>query len=87
MDPRSSDGGLLLPGPGGTELDPWLDGDGEGWLRSNASANSSLPGDDGDVYFMAAISVLLGIMILITIIGTCPCPPRAHVSRLASRQG
>lgn len=48
-------------------LDPWLDEN--TWMRGSNASNSSLPGNDGDVYIMAAISVLLGIMILITIIG------------------
>ncbi|KAE8746004.1 hypothetical protein FOCC_FOCC007262, partial [Frankliniella occidentalis] len=39
----------------------------ETWLQGNVSGNATLA--DGDVYFMAAISVVLGIMILITIIG------------------
>ncbi|KAK3932943.1 A-kinase anchor protein 12, partial [Frankliniella fusca] len=38
----------------------------ETWLQNNATGNATLA--EGDVYFMAAISVLLGIMILITII-------------------
>lgn len=37
----------------------------------NISANASMPAmtEDSEVYFMAAISVVLGLMILITIIG------------------
>lgn len=58
---------------GPTDLEPtsvgplWLGND--SWLGANGSANATLVVDDADVYCMAAISVLLGIMILITIIG------------------